>query len=179
VGLACESASLRQVAKPFGTAATTVRAIDLRYRERWNATRRKAPRREIGLDEIYLGKQLKFIRVVSNLESGEPLWFGQERKQETLDEFFRTELTARQGNRFAAACVDMGRPFTNSIEHWARTVGSFTTNFTFCSMLVRPSMKCAGQSSSVRADEMRGAVKGKRWRLLTRWVNLDSHKRSS
>jgi hypothetical protein len=34
--------------------------------------------------------------VVSNLESREPIWFGQERKQETLDEFFQTELSADQ-----------------------------------------------------------------------------------
>jgi transposase len=37
----------------------------------------------------YFGKQMKFITVVSNLETGEPLWFGQDRKQETLDEFFQ------------------------------------------------------------------------------------------
>jgi hypothetical protein len=36
---------------------------------------------------------MKFITVVSNLETGEPLWFGQDRKQETLDEFFRTQVT--------------------------------------------------------------------------------------
>lgn len=36
------------------------------------------------------GKNDKFLTVVSNLETGEPLWFGKERKQETRDEFFRT-----------------------------------------------------------------------------------------
>jgi len=35
VGLACEMASARQVARQFGLAASTVRAIDLRYLERW------------------------------------------------------------------------------------------------------------------------------------------------
>jgi len=62
---------------------------------------------------------MKFITVVSNLETGEPLWFGQDRKQETLDEFFRTQLKESQRKRIAAACVDMWRPFTNSIEQWA------------------------------------------------------------
>ena len=33
-GLACESASVRQVARQFGLAASTVRAIDLRYLRR-------------------------------------------------------------------------------------------------------------------------------------------------
>ena len=71
-------------------AASTVRAIDLRYLERWTATRRKPPLIQMGVDEIYFGKQMKFITVVSNLETGEPVWFGRDRKQETLDEFFRT-----------------------------------------------------------------------------------------
>lgn len=44
----------------------------------------------MGVDEIYLGQSMKFITVVSNLESAEPVWFGPDRKQETLDEFFRT-----------------------------------------------------------------------------------------
>ena len=39
VGLACESASVRQVARQFRLAASTVRAIDLRYLQRWSATR--------------------------------------------------------------------------------------------------------------------------------------------
>jgi len=58
------------------------------------------------VDEIYLGKKQKFITVVSNLETGEPLWFGQERKKETLDEFFTSQLSSRQRMRIIAACVD-------------------------------------------------------------------------
>ena len=89
-------ASARQVARQFGLPASTVRAIDLRYLERWNAARRKPALRQMGVDEIYLGKKQKFLSVVCNLETGEPLWFGQERKKETLDGFFQTELSAKQ-----------------------------------------------------------------------------------
>ena len=62
--------------------------------------RRQAALEQMGVDEIYFGKQMKFITVVSNLETGEPLWFGQDRKQETLDEFFRTQLTESQRKRY-------------------------------------------------------------------------------
>ena len=89
VGEACESASARRVAKQFGLPESTVRAIDLGYLERWNAQRTKPALRQMGVDEIYLGKTTKFVTVVSNLEIGEPMWFGRERKKETLDEFFR------------------------------------------------------------------------------------------
>jgi hypothetical protein len=58
VGLACESAAVRQVARQFGLAASTVRAIDLRYLQRWSATRRKDRLEQMGVDEIYLAQLL-------------------------------------------------------------------------------------------------------------------------
>ena len=44
VGQACESAAARRVARQFGLAASTVRAIDLRYLERWAEGRRRSRR---------------------------------------------------------------------------------------------------------------------------------------
>ena len=76
----------------MGLAASTVRAIDLRYLERWEAKRRQPPLRQMGVDEIYRGKQGKFLTVVCNLQTAEPLWFGRERKKETLDDFFRSQF---------------------------------------------------------------------------------------
>ncbi len=91
-----------------------MRAIDLRYLERWSAARRKPALKQMGVDEIYPGKTTKFLTVVSTLELGEPIWFGQNRKKETLDEFFRTQLRRDQRSRIEAACVDMWAPFKSS-----------------------------------------------------------------
>ena len=57
VGQACESAAARQVARHMGLAASTVRAIDQRYLERWDAKRRQPPLRQMGVDEIYRGQE--------------------------------------------------------------------------------------------------------------------------
>jgi transposase len=116
VGLACESSAGRRVGRQFGLAASTVRAIDLRYLKRWAAARRKPALRQMGVDEIYLGKKQKFLTVVSNLETGEPAWFGRERKKETLDEFFEQQLSGFQRSAIRAACVDMWEPFRQSIQ---------------------------------------------------------------
>ena len=90
------SAAGRREVRQFGLSSSTVRAIDLRYLKRWAEGRRKPALRQMGVDEIYLGKKQKFLTVVSNLETGEPLWFGRERKKETLDEFFEKQLSAFQ-----------------------------------------------------------------------------------
>ena len=54
VGLACDAAAARQVARQFGLAASTVRAIDLRCLECWNAKRRKPALRQMGVDAFDL-----------------------------------------------------------------------------------------------------------------------------
>ena len=129
---------------PSKAPETTVRAIDLRYLERWDQRRRKPALKQIGVDEIYRGKKDKFLTVVSNLETGEPLWFGKERKKETLDEYFRTELRSGQRKRIEAACVDMWEPFRQSIEQWFPDAESSMTNSTSSSTPTMQLMKCGG-----------------------------------
>ena len=177
VGQACESAPVRRVARQFALPESTVRAIDLRYLERWAKRRRKPALRQMGVDEIYLGKSQKFLTVVSNLQSGEPLWFGWERKRETLDRFFETELSARQRKRIEAACVDMHEPFRLSLEQWVPQCRLIYDKFHV--------MQHANEAvSEVRRAEFfrkggsaRELIKGKHWLLLTRWVNLTRGKK--
>jgi transposase len=90
------SAAGRREVRQFGLSSSTIRTIDLRYLKRWAEGRRKPALRQMGVDEIYVGKKQKFLTVVSNLETGEPVWFGRERKKETLDEFFEKQLSAFQ-----------------------------------------------------------------------------------
>jgi transposase len=177
VGMACENAAARQVARQFGLAASTVRAIDKRYLERWAQTRKKTVLRQMGVDEIYLGKSQKFLTVVSNLETAEPLWFGRERTEETLDEFFHTHLSAMQRGRIAAACVDMWEPFTKSILKWAPECRIVFDKFHVMQHANRAIDEVRRAEFFRKGGRMRGLVKGKRWLLLTRWMHLDGRKR--
>jgi transposase len=177
VGQACEGAAARRVARQFGLAASTVRGIDLRYLERWAAARRKPALRQMGVDEIHLGKKQKFLTVVSNLETGEPLWFGRERKKETLDEFFDKELSARQRRGILAACVDMWKPFRLSIEQWAPNCRIVYDKFHVIQHANAAVDEVRRAEFFRKGGRTRGLVKGKRWLLLTRWVNLTGSKR--
>lgn len=177
VGRACDGAAARMVARQFGLPASTVRAIDLRYLERWSRSRVRPILRQVGIDEIHLGKRRKFLTVVSNLETGEPLWFGPDRKEETLDGFFGKHLSAMQRRRIAAACLDMWEPFTKSVLKWVPDCKIVFDKFHVM------------QHANSAVDEVRRAeffrkgslartvVRGKRWLLLTRWVNLTEPRR--
>ena len=133
--------------------------------------------RQMGVDEIHLGKKQKFLTVVSNLETGEPLWFGRERKKETLDEFFHNELSARQRRGILAACVDMWKPFRLSIEQWAPNCRIVYDKFHVIQHANAAVDEVRRAEFFRKGGRARGLVKGKRWLLLTRWVNLTGSKR--
>jgi transposase len=177
VGQACESAPVRRVAHQFQLPERTVRAIDVRYLERWAARRRQPALRQMGVDEIYLGKSQKFLTVVSNLQTGEPLWFGWERKQETLDQFFQQELSARQRHGIEAACVDMHEPFRLSIEAWAPQCSIVYDKFHIMGHANEAVAEVRRAEFFRQGGEMREVMKGKHWLLLTRWVNLSANQK--
>ena len=177
VGQACESAAVRRVARQFGLAASTVRAIDLRYLQRWAQERRRPALRRMGVDEIYLGKKQKFLTVVTNLETGEPLWFGGERKKETLDEFFRSQLTGWQRSRIKVACVDMWEPFRLSLKEWAKNCAIVYDKFHIMQHANQAIDEVRRAEFFRKGGQWREMVKGKRWLLLTRWVNLSSNRK--
>jgi transposase len=177
VGLACESASARQVARQLGLASSTVRAIDLRYLTRWAAARRRPPLKQMGVDEIWLGKRTKFLTVVTNLERAEPVWFGPDRTQATLDDFFRTELSRGQRSRIETACVDMWQAFTASIGEWAPRCRIVYDKFHVMQHANRAVDEVRRAEFFRKGGHARQLVKGKRWLLLSRWVHLDAAKR--
>jgi transposase len=176
VGEACESAPVRQVARRRALAASTVRAIDKRVLERWSAQRRQPPLRHLGVDELYLGRKQKFVIVASNLETGEPLWLGDDRTEESLDRFFGEQLTPWRRKRLEAACVDMWEPFTRSILGWAPQCRIVFDKFHVMQHANAAIDEVRRAEFFRKGGRMRGLVKGKRWLLLTRWMNLDTGK---
>jgi transposase len=123
------------------------------------------------------GRKQRFLTVVTNLETGEQLWFGRERKKETLDEFFQQQVSAFQRSAIRSACVDMWEPFRQSLEQWVPNCRIVYDKFHI--------MQHAGAAvDEVRRAEFfrkggasREVVKGKRWLLLSRWVHLNTHKK--
>jgi len=100
----CEAAAVSRVALAWHVPPETVRRMDKRVLRRWAAARPRKPLRCLGVDEIYLGRRDKFLTIVSDLETGEPLWAGRDRKRETLDRFFAEVLPPAR--RRAVSAVD-------------------------------------------------------------------------
>ena len=115
--------------------------------------------------------------MVSNLETAEPLWFGAERKEETLDRFFQEELSGMQRELIVAACVDMWEPFTKSILKWIPGCRIVFDKFHVMQHANKAVDEVRRAEFFRKGGQMRGVVKGKRWLLLSRWMNLDAPKK--
>lgn len=178
VAQACESAPVSRVAALWHLPPETVRRMDKRVLRRWAAGRPRKPARYLGVDEIFLGK-VKFLTVVSDLETREPLWMGRERKRETLDRFFAEALPPRRRRAVRAVCVDMWEPFIQSLRAHVPHARIVYDKF----HVLRHASEAVDETRRAeffrKRGEARALVRGKRWLLLRTWAHLDREDRQA
>jgi transposase len=175
----CADAPVRRVAARWGLVPETVRQLDKRALQQWAASRPRPPLRYLGVDEIFLGKTAKFLTVVSNLGSREPLWLGPDRKRETLDRFFQEALPPAQRWRIRAVCVDMWEPFRLSLQAHLPRARIVYDKFHVLQHANAAVEETRRAEFFRKGGTLRGLVRGKRWLLLTRWAHLDPAKRQT
>jgi transposase len=88
--------------------------------DRWNASRHDKPTlTHVGVDEKYLGRRGKrtdkFITIVSDLKTGEPVWIGHGRRAETLTTWL-SSLSAEQKSALCVFAMDMHEPFAAAVR---------------------------------------------------------------
>jgi transposase len=130
----------------------------------------------MGVDEIFW-KKGACLTVVSDLQLGEPLWAGPERKKATLDRFFAEKLPPRRRRAVRAVCIDMWKPYLRSVkEHLPRAVIVFD-KFHVMKHVNAAVDETRRQEFFRQKGRLRAVVRGKRWLFLTRWANLNRTKR--
>jgi transposase len=172
----CEDAAVRRVAIKWGLSPQTVRRIDKRALLAWSQKRRRRPLRQMGVDEIFWGKG-KCLTIVSDLEAGEPIWAGKERKKETLDRFFVEYLPPRRRRAVKAVCVDMWEPFLLSLREHLPHAAIVFDKFHVMKHVNAAVDETRREEFFRQKGPLRAVMRGKRWLLLTRWKNLTRAKR--
>lgn len=173
----CEDAAVRRVAIKWGLSPQTARRIDKRELLAWSQKRRRRPLRQMGVDEIFWGKG-KCLTIVSDLEVGEPIWAGRERKKETLDRFFVEYLPPRRRRAVRAVCVDMWEPFLQSLREHLPHAAIVFDKFHVMKHVNAAVDETRREEFFRQKGPLRAVMRGKRWLLLTRWKNLTPAKRS-
>jgi transposase len=174
--LALEASSMPvlHVAAKYGLGWKTVRRAELSAIHRWDATRTPVPLVFVGVDEKYLGRRNKlvdkFVTIVSNLQTGEPLWIGPGRSEATLSLWLAT-LTPEQKANIKLFAMDMHRAFFNAVRADAALTHAAIVHDPF-HILKRAGEAITEMRRAVffRAGaEMRGLGRGTRWLVLRAW----------
>ena len=174
--LAVEAASMpvMHVAALHGLSWLTVRRAEEQAIVRWEATRPAVPLRQAGVDEKWLGRRHaldhKFVTIVSNLETGEPLWIGKGRGEDTLKRWLQS-LSREQKAAITLIAMDMHRAYWNAVDN--------TRGLEHAAIVHDPFhvTKLAGQMlDELRREvffragpELRAIGRGRRWLLLRAW----------
>jgi transposase len=172
----CEDAPVSRVASRWGLSTQTARRIDKRSLLEWSRKRQRRALRWMGVDEIFW-KKGACLTVVSDLELGEPLWAGPERKKETLDRFFAERLPPQRRRFVRAVCVDMWKPFLLSLNQHLPRAAIVFDKFHVMKHVNNAVDETRRQEFFRQKGRLRAAVRGKRWLFLTRWANLSRAKR--
>ncbi len=173
----CEAAAVSRVALAWHVPPETVRRMDKRVLRRWAAARPRTPLRFLGVDEIYLGRRDKFLTIVSDLETGEPLWAGRDRKRETLDRFFAEALPPARRRAVRAACVDMWEPFTQSLRTHLPHARIVYDKFHVLRHVNDALDETRRAEFFRQGGAARALLRGKRWLLLRAWGHLERGER--
>jgi transposase len=176
---------ISHVAALHGVHWMTVASAQDAAIERWERTRPTVPLRQVGVDEKYLGRRAKnrtdkFITIVSNLQSGEPLWIGHGRREETLASWL-SALSPEHKAQIVLFAMDMHEPFARAVRsdkdlaHVAIVHDPFHV------------MKRAGEALDelrrqvlFRAGpELRALGRGTRWLFLRAWLRLSDEQQET
>jgi transposase len=176
MALDASSMPVLHVAAKYGLGWRTVRRAEVSAIHRWDATRAPVSLALVGVDEKYLGRRNKltdkFVTIVSNLETGEPIWIGPGRSEATLS-LWLASLTPEQKANIKLFAMDMHRAFFNAVRADPALAHAAIVHDPF------HVLKRAGEAiTDLRRDvffraspEMRRIGRGTRWLVLRAWEN--------
>lgn len=183
--LAVEAASMpvMHVAALHGLSWPTVRRAEERAIERWEATRPAVPLRQVGVDEKWLGRrhhfEHKYVTIVSNLETGEPVWIGKGRDEDTLKRWLQS-LSAEQKATIELFAMDLHRAYWNAVDNTRGLEHAPIVHDGFHVMkLANDALDELRREVFFRAGpELRAVGRGKRWLLLRAWERTSDEQKA-
>ena len=178
VGKQCRSASGKEVADDLWLDWDAVKEMDKLYmREQLTHAGEPWPA-VVGIDEISIRKGHVYRIVVSDLERGQPIWFGGVDRSEESMAMFYAFLGPSRSTRIRLAVMDMWKPFRHATEEHAPQAAILYDKFHVLRHLndaMDQVRKAEYKRLTNRPD--RKYIKGQKYVLLSHRENLSPEKR--
>ena len=165
----------QHAADHLGVSWGTVRDIEARYLDRKFGKPKLKRLRSIAIDEVYLGKRMRFVTLVLDLESGAIVHVGHGRSAESLDPFWK-RLRA-SGARIEAVAADMSNAYALAVRENLPDAVLVNDRFhvikKYNEMLTELRRELHREATTKLEKKV---LKGTRWLLLKREDNLDDRR---
>jgi transposase len=179
VGRRCRGSAIKEIAEELQLDWDTVKELDKQYMQAQLARAGTPGPKVIGIDEISIRKGHTYRIVVSDLLRQRPIWFGgQDRKEESLDEFYGF-LGKKKAKAVRLAVMDMWKAFRNSTTKNAPQAAILFDKFHIMRHLGEALDKVR-KSEYARLDgKKRRFIKGQKYTLLSHPQNLTGSARKN
>jgi len=166
----------QHAADHLGVSWGTVRDIEARFLDRKYKKPKLNHLRYIAIDEVYLGKRMKFVTLVLDLESGAIVHVGHGRSAESLDPFWKRLRSS--GARIEAVAADMSHAYALAVHENLPDAALVNDRFhvikKYNEMLTELRRELHREATTKLEKKV---LKGTRWLLLKRLDNLDDRLR--
>ncbi len=122
----------------------------------------------LGVDEISYRKGKKFATIVYDLDKSVVLWVGKGKGRETIDRFFKEELTEDQRKAIRWASCDMSASYIGAIEEFCPNVKLVLDHFHIVQALNKAVDEVRKDVWREASKSGRKILKGLRWLLYRR-----------
>ena len=168
----CQIMTLSDVCSITGINWKTAKDIDKYYIKQQMANLKHITPRRIGIDEIAYEKGHKYLTIIRDLDLNGVIWIGMDRKEETLNRFFR-ELGFFKCHQIKVAVVDMWDPYLAALNKQCPNVEIVIDKFHLIKMILNALDKVRKIEFAQASDEERLYMKKKRFVILKRNINLN------
>jgi transposase len=169
--------SISGVCRQLGLHWTSVMRLIERWVEESAARQFRRPLRSIGVDEVSYGRgKRKYLTIVWDHTRARVVWIGEGRERDTLDAFF-AKLGPRRSRRLRVVTMDMWQGYIGSVHAHAPLAEIVFDRFHIERYLTQAVEEVRRREFFRRGGAYRGAVRGKKWLLLTKFRRLRRRKR--
>jgi len=171
----CRHMTMQAVAEHLGLRWETVRDVQ----RDWLARKFRRPKlkhlRQLGVDEIAVGKGHKYLTVVLDLKTGVVVFVGEGKGADALEPFWRKLKAAKA--KIEVVSMDMSQAFVSAVSKNLPEAMIVFDHFHVMKLANHAVDKVRRRVTRKASDEAKADIKGKRWLLLKNYDNLDSAKK--
>ena len=166
----------QHAAEHLGVAWDTIRDIETRSLSRTYAKPKLKHLKHLAIDEIHLGKRIKYLTVVLDLDTGAIVFVGRGKGADALDPFWKR--LRGSGAKIKAVAADMSPAYALAVQKMLPRAVLVNDRFHVIKLYNEMLTELRRELYREATDQLeKDVLKGTRWLLLKRMDNLDDDRR--